>query len=443
MKLLHVVIVVAALSVCASAQAQVLGPPRRPARPPAGSTADPNRTQQTLTFGFDLLGGYDDNLSPEGGGASAEFVPRPSGYTGLSSASLAYSIGQRARALEVDGHSYMNTYRNIGVTPSYGGEISARARTAIGRRGQADIRQSVRYDPFFSLGAFSVLPAETGGQAFDSNPTNGIAESRSWTSDTAVSISHRWTQRTGIQVDYGFNKRANKGGAAFDSRTHAGGVAYDRSFSRSTGLRASYRRSNIRSIDFENNVRPVQDDTADLGLRYGRDLSRTRRVSFSAGAGAAHVDTVDEVTREGLTYWAPSGYTTAQFDLGRSWAILGNYRRGVSVLQGLTPQPFVTDATNLSVGGFLAAGTDATLTAGSSSGQTGGQRDLSGRFRSYTVTGQLRFAITQWWSAVFNYTRYKYKLDETASRALGVSPEMDRNAVRIGFTMTLPLVGGR
>ena len=50
--------------------------------------------------------------------------------------------------------------------------------------------------------------------------------------------------------------------------------------------------------------------------------------------------------------------------------------------------------------------------------------------------------ITHWSSVLFSYTRYNYELDETASLALGISREMNRTAVRLGFSLTLPLVGG-
>jgi len=432
---------VAAQLVCQSAQAQVLEPTRRPVRPPVGPAAlQPDRARQDLRFAVDFLGGYDNNLAPVAGDSS-EFSDRPSGYTGLSVARLDYTAARGARTFDAGGRTYMNTYRNVGLTPSYGGDVALRARLPLGRRTEAQVRQGVRYDPFLSLRAFDGLAADPDIQLPDSNPTTGIAENRSWTSDTAVSVGHRWTQWNRLDVDYSFQKSMYETPAGFDSRTHAAGVAYDRTFGRSTGLRASYRHSDVRSLDVENRPRPFQDHSADMGLRYGRDLSRTRRVSFTAGAGAVYVDTIRLLTRGELTYWAPSGYATAQLDLGQTWTINANYRRGVSMIEGSTPQPFVTDTESVTVGGFFASWADAILTAASSNGQTGGTDLLGGEFRNYALTGQLRFTITPWWSALAMYSRYRYKLDRTASLTLGVPPEMDRNVVRVGFSLTLPIVG--
>ena len=89
---------------------------------------DQNQPRELLTIGLDLLGGYDDNLLPAGSASSAEFVPRPSGYTGLSVARLSYAVESNARAFDLGGRSYMNTHRNLGVTPKFGGDVTARAR---------------------------------------------------------------------------------------------------------------------------------------------------------------------------------------------------------------------------------------------------------------------------------------------------------------------------
>ena len=314
----------------------------------------------------------------------------------------------------------------------------------VGRAGRAEVRQTVRYDPFFSLGAvFSDLQVDPESQPVEGNPTTGISDSRSWMSDTVVSVSQRFGRRAEVQAEYGFNKRDYEKSVGFDNRTHHGGFTYDHSLSRSSGLRASYRHTNVRSLDFSNQPIPLRTNTADLGFRHRLDRSTTRRIVLSAGGGPVHVDTSNELTRQNITYWAPSAYADAQVDFGRSWSVLANYRRAPAVLQGLTPQVFLTDAGTVSIGGFVAPRVEATAAAASSSGHAGIQDDVAGRFRSYEMAGQVRVSVTKWGSAVVNYTRYQYTLNETAGRALGVAQEMDRNAVRIGFSVTLPLVGGR
>jgi hypothetical protein len=434
-------ILVVSYLMSSSLQAQILDLPRRPARPTAvAGPADTIRTQQDLTLEFHALGGVDDNLAPAGTGAS-EFEARPGGYLGSSGARLTYDASTSRRSLNLIGRSYMNTFRNVGMTPSYGGDVSVRAQTAIGRRGEFEIRQAVRYDPYFSLGGFNVVQTDPAAPPIASGPTSAIAETRSWNNDTGVSLRQRRSPRTTISMDYDFNKRVYETGIGFDNRTHRAILGYDHSFGRSTGVRATYRYSDMVSFDLGGRPLPVDSHMADLGFSYAHNFSRTRRISLSGGAGAEHVETINNTTRQGLTYWVPSGYSTAQVDLGRTWTILANYRRSLSMLQGLTPQAFVTDGIDVNLGGFIAPGTDVAVMVASSNGYAGGQGAGAGQSRNYSATGQVRFAVTEWWSAVVSYTRYRYRLDEAASRALGVPSRMDRNAVQAGISVMIPVVG--
>jgi hypothetical protein len=177
-----------------------------------------------------------------------------------------------------------------------------------------------------------------------------------------------------------------------------------------------------------------------VGFRYGRNLSRTRRLSVTFGGGTVHVDTKNNLTFAPLTYWTPTAYASARFDFARSWALMSDYRRGVSVLQGLRPLPFAIDAASASIGGFLWSRFEATIIGAYSNGQAGQIDPVPGRFNSYTGTGQLRFAVTRRSSVVVSYTRYKYELNAVASGNLGLVPRMDRNAIRVGFAVSLPIV---
>src|SRR5689334_13661492 len=120
--------------VASTAGAQVLEPPPRPSRGlfGGGPPPDPTRSRQDLDLDGSILGGYDDNLvSPAGGNA---FVPHPSGYIAFSDVALRYSAGRPERSFQFGGRGFMNTYRNAGIGPSYGGEQTMSAHTPLGRR---------------------------------------------------------------------------------------------------------------------------------------------------------------------------------------------------------------------------------------------------------------------------------------------------------------------
>jgi hypothetical protein len=424
--------------------AQVLAPPERPS--PDGSAGgrppEKDRTRQELTLEGNVLGGYDDNLSSPG--SSQPLAPHPSGYTGFGDETLRYWVGRDAQSMEVTGRAFMNTYRNAGVTPSYGGEQRLTVQTPLGRRTRVEVEQGLRYSPYFSLGLFGAPQGNAGADNPDRNPTNALTESRSWTTDASAHLSRQWTRATKMDLDYSFSKQTYVNGVAFDSRTHAGSLAFEQSISRTLGIRLAYHRTDSRFVPRDGGAIPNLNQTADVGFHYQRRLSRTRQLSLSAGAGAMSVATVEPSTRAPERLLGPSAYGTLGLDVGRSWNIGADYRRSTSVLQGITPQAFVNHVGTINAGGLLQPWLETVFTAGYSNGMAGqrtSDRARPGSYDGYTGTIQLRFRLTRWWSSVVSVNHSQNRLNTEASRSLGVSPDTHRNAVRVGFTWQLPLYG--
>ena len=207
----------------------MLQPPPRPSGGlfGGGPPPDPNRTQQELTLQGSLLGGYDDNLSSPGGGEA--LGPHPSGYIGFGDATLRYWVGKDARSMEVSGRAYMNTYRNVGVGPSYGGEQRLRVRTTLGRRTRVEVRAKPALYAVFFLGLFGATQRDVGAENPDRNPTNALTESGSWATDASASLSRQWTRATSMDVGYTFSKQTFVNGVGADSRTQVGSIGLDQS----------------------------------------------------------------------------------------------------------------------------------------------------------------------------------------------------------------------
>ena len=186
----------------------------------------------------------------------------------------------------------------------------------------------------------------------------------------------------------------------------------------------------------------MKDHTFALGFNYGRNVSRTRRVQLSAGAGPAYVDTIELSGQQPSRFWGPTGYGTATIDLGReSWTLEVRYRRAVSVLYGARAQAFFTDAATLRLGGLLNDVIEVVLSGGYSNGNTGGTRNAlePGRFDSFAFTSQVSVPLTDWWWAMASYAHYRYALSPVASLSLLLPPQLQRNAVYAGFTLRTPL----
>jgi hypothetical protein len=139
-------------------------------------------------------------------------------------------------------------------------------------------------------------------------------------------------------------------------------------------------------------------------------------------------------------YWTPSGHGTFRLGFGRSWSIAADYRRAVTVLQGVTVESFNTDAVVVETEGALSRRLDLSVSVAYSNGRTGAG-DSASRFASYGGLSQLRYAIARCCAATVNYDYYYYSLQDVAGVPSGVPPQYDRNSVLVGFTLWLPLYG--
>ena len=444
-----------ALLVCLHASQAIAQVIERPERPIAGlfgggRPPDPARARHDLTLTVNTLGGYDDNPSPTESGGVDAFTPREPGYMGFGETALVYRRGKQSQSFEIGGRGFVNAFRNVGLTPGFGGDLHADLRAPLGRRHQLGLSASGRTDPFYTLGAFAPLRGDGGAGGDgddvessvlpDANPVNGFSIRRSLTGDAAVSLTSRWTPRNTMSADYQYHMsdfRDNIG----DGHTHAASLGYTRSIGRRSGLSAKYRASDSEFLDQDGLVRPNRTQTADLGYQHEREVSRTRRLAFGFGAGATYVDTVSSVLRERLDYVMPSGYANTRVDVARTWSISANYRRAVSVLEGLTAESFITDTGLVRVGGFLGSRSELALSAAYSTGAAV-VTESTAKFDSYTGTAQLRVMLTRWWAAVVSQNVYAYRLHEFGELPKGMLDRLDRNATRVGMTLNLPLYGG-
>jgi hypothetical protein len=415
-----------------AATAQVVRPPARSAARPSG------RTEQALTLQGNVLGGYEDNLVPPGGGDV--LAQHPSGYTGFSDAALLYSIGNPMRSLEASTGGYMNTYSNIGLGAAYGGEQRLRARTNLGRRTEVAFNQDLRYAPDFSLGLFGAVQPDS-GRSNTENPTNALTRGGSWTTGASGSVVRRWSRRASMDAGYTFGRVTYVHGDGFDSVNHSGSVGAAYSIGRWAGIRATYQHGNGRFEQVQGPVVPILTRSADVGYTYARRLSPSRQVSFYAGSGATHVDTVERQNGQPSRYWTPSGYGAVRVDVARSWTLGGDYRLSTTPLQGNTPEPFTAHTAQASLGGNVRPWLQSVFTVGFANGVSGAKtlERAPGTYDTYTGTVQFRLRLRGGWSSIVSLTRFHYRLNEAASQSLGVSRELNRSAVRAGLAWSLPL----
>jgi hypothetical protein len=430
------------------AAAQVLQPPPRSTRPTRGlfgapRIANPNRADHELTLQFNMLGGYEDNLSPTGSVVTDPFTPRQSGTTGLLSGSLQYNYGTMTRYVSVSGRAHMNSFRGgLDLRPMFGGSVSVNGATPLGSKAALSANINGQYQPSFAIASGGASSADVlGGVAAPPDPTAGVSEIRSLGTDASSTLTYNWSRRQRTNVGYGYTRQRVTADTNVNSQTHMAMFGHTLDFSRAIGGVFSYQRSSHSSEQARAQaaVRPVDSHQGQLGVEIRKSVSPTRRLVFNAGVGALRVSTISELDQLPFEYVAPSGYAGARLDLGRTWAVTANFRRDVTVLEGLTQQSFLTDAGTVWLGGNLGRSWVLALTGGFSQG-----RPHEGEFGSYEsrqATAQLQYELGRCCSALGSYSIYSHKLNDIAAVPAGFPNRFDRNSVSVGFIVWLPLYG--
>ncbi|MGH9330885.1 MAG: hypothetical protein ACRD09_10610 [Vicinamibacterales bacterium] len=426
-------------AIAVPAAAQVTDRPSRPFRGlfGGGPPPDPNRTRQELTLTASMLGGYDDNIGHPLTGSPTDSYE--SGYAGLFGTALRYWRGRAERAIEVHGRGYLSALSVLQTDPTVGGDLDLNGRTNLGRLNRVAIGQRLSSRPYQALGAFGALDGLVPvGLLPESNPTYGLGDSRSWSSDTTVSLSRAWTSRTSAGGGYSYTIRDYQDDVGFDTRSQNGWLDFTRALGRYAGLTTTYRYATWEQPTRAGGDGTIANHTIDAGVRFARRLSRTRSLGLSAGFGATRAQTF-AVDTDRLDYWTPSAHGSLSVDVGRSWAVRADYQRTVMVLDAVARQAFNTDAAFLQLDGLLGRRLDLMLSSGYADGRTG--LSGAGRYESHTAGAQLRYAVARCCAALASYNYYHHRLHGIVTVPEGFPRRFDRNAVRVGLTLWLPLYG--
>jgi hypothetical protein len=421
-----------------------------------GAPLDPNRTRQEFTLTANLLAGYDDNLVV-GTGTAPPTGPDAAGYLGDLQLDFEYFRGKADRSFTVRGGGHGTRYSESSAGFQNDASVGVSGQTRVRRRDQFRADAVFTYDSFSTLGTFEGLEPSLG---IDDVPTSTPDARFSDTSSTAgqASLNYAWAvgRSDGIDLQYGFTAR--RYGASDiataetpgDVDTHRAAVAYSRSLGRFLSIRTAYDYSNadaearIGDLDAEPVLGsiPLIEHTITVGPAWQRQVSRTRRVEISASLGAQYVETVtrgeDSVNVE---YWVPSGSATMRVDLGRTWSLWGDYNRGTTVLPQVTSTALTTDAVSLSTGGRLGNRAQLSFTTGWAKG---GSNAATGGTDDYTTVlagTQFQYRLNRRFSATATYSYYEYRFESLSDLPEGFPPTSTRNAVRVGVTIWLPLLG--
>lgn len=439
---LFLVIALVLTVVPAVASAQVIeGLPRpepaTPPRVPARGASDANLPTQALNVSVNLTGGYDNNSLPLEQLPSAELLEQQ-GLVTTAAAGVTYRRGTLTRYIDAYARGYSNRGDTTVGQPT-GGNAGLNFATPITRRMGMTLGVGTSYVPTSLADAFGGLSHQIDtGVVPDTNPTQALTASRWFAVDGSVAVHRNWTSRQRMEFQYAAVRREILEGpeGSTTNRQTTMSLLHSWDFRQSAGVEFSYRldqHEQDRLVD----ARPFQMHVADARVRLARRLAPTRQLAFMFGGGVTHVQT--PLLREGAFGPAdPTVFASARLDLLRRLAVAVDARRDVTVLDGITPQPFVTNAASVRLEGAVSRVQYAVSYATSR-----GDSDTTElpAFDTTTATAQAQYSFSRSIAIFATFMHYEHRLQDLTPVLVGLPSQYNRDSIRVGLSLWMPLLG--
>ncbi|MCC7124836.1 MAG: hypothetical protein IT178_08300 [Acidobacteria bacterium] len=433
-----VFVIVACLAASFDAAAQGID---RPPRATGGIFAqrrapDPSRPTRELSAMFDFFGGYDDNVT-DGVPVGGEVLPQ-STYVGRAEGELRYRRARGPRLFEIFGRSYFN-HATVNDNQFVGGEVAAQAAAPIGRRFDVTANGSLGYEPTFLFNAFGSLSGQMEGAPVpDSSPTLGITDQRWLVTTGSVMLARDWNARQRMEISYTGGLRRPARGPGLESLTQAAALRHEWRFRRNSGVQLGYAYTDTRQENEDGPAAPVKAHNFDIGLRLAKPVTAHRGTTFLAGGGAAVLQ-VSPVDGPNFQTTLPTGYGSLRVDMARTWSMTADVRRDVSVLQGITPEPFASTALTVRADGLIAERLQIGASAAYARG--GAVDDGAATFETSGTTAQVQFFVARYFSIFTTHRFYRHRLEDILGEVEAFPLRFDRTSIQFGVTIWLPLAG--
>jgi hypothetical protein len=216
---------------------------------------------------------------------------------------------------------------------------------------------------------------------------------------------------------------------------------YRRTLAPGVRARAEYGYGNTEYADSDGTTRPIIEHRIEGGPEIEKALSRRRHLILSLAAGAGYIQSIGSTDRQPYQAWVPTGSVSANLTLSPTSSVEGGYQRDVSTLQGVTDEVYTTDTTFLTTGGRVTGRTDLRVGATYSNWKTPVASGVNDTLNVYGAWLQVRVALTETVAATAGYYYYHQRYSNPADLPDGFPAEYNRNAVRVGLTVWVPLAG--
>jgi hypothetical protein len=448
-------------------------PGNMPGVPGSQPGTEPNRTtgglfgggteglRQLLAVTFTAGGGYDDNVSSEGG-------------------ALAPSFGLSSRFAQVSaGFNYSLSLANVGVAAAVGSSIAyypslvnsatVDRRQASGaawwqipfsERTSLSFSVTGQYRPLLYAGSFPVMLDVSGqkpliakiGHAYfaefgqlvdfslspvsavvDPGTPTSIVNRRTWLAGT--SFRHNLTRRLDFSASYSYGSMDTTVDNQDTRFAQAGGgITYG--LTRYTSLRLGYVQTEHRFTTTTGQRGTHTTRTADIGLSLDRSIALTRSTALGFGASTVALSDGRDDTRYQVN--GRIGLTQA---LGRNWGAHAQFTRD-SAFHALLLEPVVSSWFDAGIGGLVGGKLGVSASVGARRGNVGFQAQ-GNRFDGYFGTAGLQLSVNRYVAAGASYGYYRYDFGQAVVLPNGISRRSDRQSLYAFVSLWAPLIQQR
>lgn len=422
-----------------TAAAQAIGAPTRPTGGLFGENRSGDLSGNGLTMTFNAGGGGDRNVDP----VDEEGNPLPgaaSGSLATVDTTLHFRRGSMVRFFEANGLGYVQT-ASVAQSTVYGGEGTMRFSTRLsGRNGLTGSAQTA-YTPAMLFNAFGGPGGFTGaggiGMPGASTP-QGILEQQWRSTDGALGFYRNWTSRQRMDLGYSWGRRTQvSGGPRLDNVVNQASFTHAWNARQNLGLDLSYGFIDNDQANQEGVSQVVRTHTASTSLRLTRPLGPNRQLALTLTGGANRATSL--FTDVEQTFWSPVAAVALRWEPARTLALAADARRDVTILEGISPEPFVNNSFSFNTQYTPARRLQTAVTVLYSEGEA--QLTQTGSFTSLNGIAQMQVAVARWCAWYASFSVYRYDLLDVSLVQPGFPSRYTLYSVRSGVTLWAPLAG--
>jgi hypothetical protein len=354
------------------------------------------------------------------------------GSYGSTDFGVSYAAQNRAVSVGASGFSnfrFYNTAQEF-TARSYGGSTGVSGSVTPRLHLGASVGAS--HANQYTFWTFPAVTPQPLGQLFTPlAPEYGLSFADVTSVTTGGSLGYDLTKRSSLSFQYGYGK-ATYGGLGFDQTRRSYSGRYTLGLTKYASLRLGYGQERA---DYLLNGQDVKYGTADVGVDYGRPLSFSRRTKFSFGVNTLALDNGSD------TYLTAGGHASLNHEF-KAWNANLAYTRGVGFIDGFA-DPFLADSVAAGLTGRLGKRTTVSLSSGYSNGDVGVGASTFRNFDSYSGSAHIEVGLRRNLGLFGEYVYYHYKFDKLIALPQGTPHGLDRQGVRAGLSLTVPILKER